>query len=637
MASYIENAKENMQDNKFNLMGKLHIGQTGNNLSWLSMDSENGERISENLFIKPSELLGEGSLSLSVESKGDALLLTIENCGTSAVNNPGISLFFDPLITAAVLLPAALGNGSETLPPWMLLAPDYGYARIEPLQDGWTARITGKRGGGTPIDTPRHEGISPALRGDDWIRAAELKTYTRGELNIIFTFKGSLESGGRAFLCLSVPELNRPPEIDEKTWKRIRRAYLNMWQPANDWGGEKTSMVLANNVLSDPASVSLWYYSAPMHFLREPLDGIDVTVLLRHSLDFYVNNYCSPIGHMIGFGMHDLYVFTNAAFLISVWDYFKLTSDFEWLRKNIEKLNNVANYLIRRDVDGDGIIESYGSGNRGTLRDPDRADVWWEMVNLNWKNSYLNVLSYRAFLCFSEILEACGYKKGAARFKEAAGKIKARFFELFYNPKTGLIASWISLDGEVHDYAYTPINGMAVAYGLVPSENAKDVMLKALDLMKKIGFDSFHLGVPLNLIPVHPSDRIQPALNPDGEDTGWGLLNIISGGEDGSADMGKRIYNGSTSSAQTWHFLLGLQRAGLTDEADKILNAMIETAYGGGFQNGIVNIGYAGAEHLNWDGTTCGYEGYLAEMWVFLTAAFTKNPDSMKKMLGPVA
>jgi hypothetical protein len=545
----------------------------------------------------------------------------------------GILLRFDPLYTAAVLFPAALGAAVELLPPWMLLAPDYGYALVTPrLEKGWSANIKGRRGG--PLANAPQCGVPPALRGEEWVRAAKVGDYERGELNICFIYNGLLGSGEKISLTLTVPELKRPEGIEDAVWKRIRRPYMNVWQPASDWMGKPAAaMVLANNVLSDPASLSLWYYSAPMHFWHEPLQGIDVSILLRHSLDFYIRHYCSPVGHMVAFGMHDLYVSCNANFLIAAWDYFKISGDLAWFRANIMKLNNLADYLIRRDIDDDGIIESYGSGNRGMLRNPDRADVWWEMVNFNYKNSWLNIVSYRAFLCFSEILKACGYDKGAARFEKAAGRIKERFYELFYNPQTGVIASWISLDGEMHDYAYTPINGMAVAYGLVPRDKAKGVMRRMLDLLAKSGFDAIHLGVPLNLLPIHPLDRIQPSIGPDGElDEQW----IQHGGEDGSADFGKQVYNGSISPVQTWHFILGLQKAGFADEADAIINAMSGTAYCGGFHNGIVNCGYGGAEHLRWDGNTCGYEGYLADEWVFLTTAFTGNEESLKSFLGPV-
>jgi hypothetical protein len=104
--------------------------------------------------------------------------------------------------------------------------------------------------------------------------------------------------------------------------------------------------------------------------------------------------------------------------------------------------------------------------------------------------------------------------------------------------------------------------------------------------------------------------------------------------DDGTASFGKVAYNGIISPAQTFPYLLGLQAAGLDAEADRILEAMVRTAEAGGFQNGVVNEGWAGAEHRRWDGGTAGYEGYLADNWVFLLACLTREPELRAKYLG---
>jgi len=339
---------------------------------------------------------------------------------------------------------------------------------------------------------------------------------------------------------------------------------------------------------------------------------------------------------MTAFGKHDIYISTNAHFLIACWDYWKSSKDIEWFKSNIEKLNIIANYLIDRDIDNDGIIESYGSGNAKTLRDPNRADVWWEMVNINWKNPWTNAHAYRAFLCFAQILDACKKPGGANRYRKAAERIKQEYYKLFYNPETGWICSWISLDGNMHDYCYVPINSIAIAYGLVPREEGEKILLKIMQKINDIGFNSYRLGVPLNLIPVHPDDRIQPSISADGIENEIHAETLRAAGEDGSSDFGKHVYNGSIAACQTWHYLLALQEMGLNYEADRILGLMIDTANKGEFQNGIVNRGYGGAEHLRWDGKTCGYEGYLADHWVFLTAAFTRDKYFRELLLGPL-
>jgi hypothetical protein len=79
-----------------------------------------------------------------------------------------------------------------------------------------------------------------------------------------------------------------------------------------------------------------------------------------------------------------------------------------------------------------------------------------------------------------------------------------------------------------------------------------------------------------------------------------------------------------------------LQVAGLNDEADRILNSMISSAEEGLFQNGIVNVGYGGAEHFYSNGKTCGYEGYLPESFNFLMACFTRDSLMRSRLLKPM-
>ena len=102
------------------------------------------------------------------------------------------------------------------------------------------------------------------------------------------------------------------------------------------------------------------------------------------------------------------------------------------------------------------------------------------------------------------------------------------------------------------------------------------------------------------------------------------------------AAFGNRYTDGTIHPPLVWPYLLGLQVAGLNNEADRILEAMIQSAQKGLFQNGIVNVGYGGAEHFYSNGLTCGYEGYLPESFNFLMGCFTRDPEMRKRMLRPL-
>jgi len=575
-----------------------------------------------------------GEAAWTIARDGDDLAMRFENRGAEDLVGLALALPFDPLMAAATLIPSAIDESRCGRPPWLLVAPDFGHLLVQPEPtDGWHAIASGIRRG-SPRNAPR-TGVDPRLRGRAWMEASGLPDYVPSTLRLVFSCAQPLAPGRTLAIRFRPAELTTPEGIDPAVWRRIRRPWLNHWQPCGDWAGRDLAFVLANNVLSDPAACSLWFYAEPMLFSHEPVPGIDVRRLLRHTLDHWLDQAVSYHGHVNAFGrMFDLYVFTGAALLVAAWVYWVTTGDGDWLAGRIGTLHRMADYLLRRDVDGDGLVESHGSGNAGTLRDPDRADVWFEMMNFGHKNAWTNLLAWRAFLCVADMLEAHGEPGGAAWYRSNAARLRDSFRRRVLGPN-GWFASWVSLDGDMHDYCHTFINGMAVAWGMVGPMEGRAILSRVAERSRAIGFDQWHLGVPANLLPCRKADMIGPRIGIDGsparDDFAW---------PDGMTEetaFGYRYPNGTIHPTLVWPYLLGLQVAGLDGEANRILDAMIGSAEEGLFQNGAVNCGYGGAEHFTIDGHTCGYEGYLPESYNFLMAAFTREPAMRARLLAPMA
>ena len=90
-------------------------------------------------------------------------------------------------------------------------------------------------------------------------------------------------------------------------------------------------------------------------------------------------------------------------------------------------------------------------------------------------------------------------------------KLRAVYYKTFYDPATGVLAGWKSSDGQLHDYYFTFVNGMAITYGLVPRDQANAIMDRLLAKMKEVGFTHFEYGLPGNLIPVRRDDYLDLA------------------------------------------------------------------------------------------------------------------------------
>ncbi len=494
---------------------------------FLGLDSEGTGREKSNLLLEPPKLSWAGSAGgeregaeISVDAEGEGFRLGVTNTGRVAREAFGIELPMNALMAAAVLIPSGIDRDHRGLGPWLLVAPDFGHLVVRadcpvPVvaeNDG----VRGYSARNAPMG-----GVDPGLRGEAWKEAARLPEYRPGRLALRFLATRPVQPGETVALRFEPAELAKPAGIGDTVWRRIRRPYLNHWQPCGTWAGPSLVNILANNVLSDPASCSLHFYTEPAIFWHEPVPGVDVRHLVRRSLDHWLDNAVSAQGHVNAFGsMYDLYTFTGTSLLVAAWHYWKIAGDREWLHRRVGEgpapvLHRMADWLVRRDVDGDGLIESLNSGNAGTLRDPDRADIWYEMMNFGWKNAWTNARAHLAFLCLAEMMEEDGLDAGAAYYRGLADRLRAAFARRFLG-RNGWFVSWVSLDGEVHDWCHTFVNGAAVAYGLVPPQQGREILERVVLKSRSIGFTRWDLGVPGNLAPCALGDLIGPRIGPDG-------------------------------------------------------------------------------------------------------------------------
>ena len=230
--------------------------------------------------------------------------------------------------------------------------------------------------------------------------------------------------------------------------------------------------------------------------------------------------------------------------------------------------------MLAQDHDGNGLIEFHLSGNSGSWHSQPglRPANWWDTVGCGHEDAYSNALAYRALRGMAALAKQAGKPDDVARYTAAADKLHDAYFKNFYNPATGVLAGWKSADGQLHDYYFLPVNGIAIHYGLVPKDKANAIMDKLLAKMKEVGYTRFDLGLPGNLIPIAKKDYIDCERR-------WGG----SSKEDGSD--GFQIYeNGGATACHAFFTIAALYDLGRRDEADKILFPMLDSFEKGGFE-----------------------------------------------------
>jgi hypothetical protein len=314
---------------------------------------------------------------------------------------------------------------------------------------------------------------------------------------------------------------------------------------------------------------------------------------------------------------------SNPSVLIGAWCYVEASGDRPWLAARIDRLEFISRYTEKRDVDGDGLVESHQSGNRGTHTFGDTA---WDTYSSGHKNAYVNALVYRALRSMADLESQLGRKEKQAHYARLADRLKAVYEKTFYNPQTGWLGFWRSQDAMLHDVATDVVTDMAIMYGLVDRASGRRMLDAYWTALEKSGFKRFDLGVPLNIRPVHRDDQVVP----------WGGKK-----EDGSDTFGKYL-NGGCCVSNAYFFILGNYLVGNDRRAEMVLDAMLKRQRegvfpnGGGFQNGVIDRYPEGAEFFDWQGNTCGYEGHLVYSWMFLQAMLLREPELFRRVFRPL-
>ncbi|MHB9132603.1 MAG: glucosidase family protein [Armatimonadota bacterium] len=257
-----------------------------------------------------------------------------------------------------------------------------------------------------------------------------------------------------------------------------------------------------------------------------------------------------------------------------------------WLRRIEPGLREVVERLLG-NIGEEGLVVCRDlSGDAGSYR-------WscngMDVVGFGHLDAYVNACSYRAFRNAAVLLGELGQHNLSQRSRDAADTLRDNYAACLLNPETGWVAGWRSRDGAYHDAAFTWVNGIAIAFGLLAPSVAKSALEKLENLREKVGMGSACLGLPLNLLPIQPEDHILPQIL-------------------GLPQPTFEFYtDGSLCTQAATYYLRALSIYGFTDSAKKMA-AELDEGFAGGYINGGIGTGH---EFRSWEGFPTGYEGTL--------------------------
>ncbi|HUY82400.1 MAG TPA: twin-arginine translocation signal domain-containing protein [Acidobacteriaceae bacterium] len=397
----------------------------------------------------------------------------------------------------------------------------------------------------------------------------------------------------------------------------FRRNWLNELQL------NPTYPALANNTASDTCAFCYYAFSDIAALTPPLVDGLTALDVMRQTLDRILAGGAA-------YGMPREGAFPSAtsdtvpSLLIAAANCVRGGERDAWLTANYGRFrrwteNMLATITDTTSTNGDGLVKFSISGNSGIWPDGPprfRPSNWWDTIGFGHEDAYGNALAYRALRDMAMMAQRMGEAEDAARYEAAAEKIRGIFYKRFYDPATGVLGGWRSSDGELHDYYFLWVNGIAIHYGLVEKAEANAIMDKLLAKMKEVGYDKFEMGLPGNLITVPLKDYV--------DKTGKGRYG--GGVQPDNSDGFQNYENGGATGAYAYFTLAALYDLGRKEEADRIFFPMLKGYGACGFEgrgaNGMSN------DWRRWDGTPMGYEGYLTDDYYAMMAVPLRQEET---------
>jgi hypothetical protein len=435
------------------------------------------------------------------------------------------------------------------------------------------------------------------------------------------------------------------PEVPDAEWARIRRGLISLLQitpfmkPHEDGSGWLGSPggITGNNVISDPVSVNM---DRNLQWLAGMGDqavvmGIDLNRIARRTLEFWLNqrmNADGSLDYVLQTG--NISADSNPGVLNAATDYYLSTRDRDFVTANRDVLIRAANYLVARDLDNDGLLETFRDGNGNNQF----GDTGYDTVSSGWKNALVNGQAYKSFLGVARMLADRGEKDLATGYRQRAVRLRQAYNRTFFVPEKGRYLWWIGQDGKRHDYGNPLIQENAVLFGIADCLQqdagiqcgAREVMQALWDALATAAYPDTAKGKTVRYI--------DPA---KGDFTGfyWGIPCNLEDVPDAYNFQGYGAYefpyycNGGIFPQDTVTAIMAFASAGMKDKADLIRQQIFRRqhegifANGSGFYMGVVNTPGKCYSILKWDGTPTDYEGIISRDCSFLqTAILADDP-----------
>ena len=470
--------------------------------------------------------------------------------------------------------------------------------------------------------------------------------FTGSRLHKRIDLRVGFPGSGKGEIVFAPARLEKPnAAIPDAEWAKVRRGLISLLQvtpfmlikeDGSPWLGSPGG-IIGNNVISDPVSCNM---DRNLQWLagmgdKAVIMGIDMNKIARKTIEFWLSQRMNDDGSLdYVLQKGNISADSNTGVLNAATDYYLSTGDKSFVSANKDAIIRAVGYLIARDLDNDGLIETFRDGNGKNQF----GDTGYDTISSGWKNALVNGQAYKSFLGVAKMMEDAGDKDRSKEYRQRALRLRQAYNKTFFLPEKNRYIWWIGQDGKRHDYINPLIQENAVLFGIAGGLEA-DTGLKRgpRDVMQAL-WDAFEAAEYRDSAKGKTVDYID---SKTGNYTGfyWGIPGNL---EDVPDDFNFQNYgayefpyycNGAIFPQDTVTAIMAFSSAGMNDKADIIRREIFRRQHegilpnGSGFYMGVVNVPGKCYSILKWDGTPTDYEGIVSRDCAFLQSAIlSKDP-----------
>ncbi|MBK0378441.1 alpha-L-rhamnosidase-related protein [Mucilaginibacter segetis] len=177
---------------------------------------------------------------------------------------------------------------------------------------------------------------------------------------------------------------------------------------------------------------------------------------------------------------------SNPDFVSNVADLYNMTGDKNWVKTHQKSCEKALNWILKRDSNGNGLVEMMTDSYTQK-----KSSDWIDIIWASYENAFVNAKLYHALVKWAAIERQLKNNTEAAYYENFAAKLKASFNKPvteggFWDEQNKCYVHWRDKDGSVHGRnMVTPVNFMAIAYGICDNYDRKKVILDTIEAQMK--------------------------------------------------------------------------------------------------------------------------------------------------------